>query len=195
MPLEFSVAAFRFGHSMIRASYELKGTTATIEQILGVSLDPRPAGQEALLEPVAGGFRLKDKFSVDWSKFVGPAAVNKAQIIDTLISRGLGSLSFAGGGLAGMVIKHLAQRNLLRGFSLGIPTGQAIAAAFGIEPLSPSSSGKASRPTSSPRSTMVASPIAPPSGTTCCARRWSSSRACAWVPSAAASSPRPSSES
>ena len=37
MPLEFSVAAFRFGHSMIRPQYQLNGTTTlTLTQILGV---------------------------------------------------------------------------------------------------------------------------------------------------------------
>ncbi|MFZ0088838.1 MAG: peroxidase family protein [Solirubrobacteraceae bacterium] len=37
MPLEFSVAAFRFGHSMIRPNYELSATTTlTLAKVLGV---------------------------------------------------------------------------------------------------------------------------------------------------------------
>ena len=33
------------------------------------------------------------------------------------------------------MIRHLAQRNLLRGYLLSIPTGQAVASAMGIHPL------------------------------------------------------------
>ena len=33
------------------------------------------------------------------------------------------------------LLKHLARRNLLRGFRLGLPTGQAVAEALGITPL------------------------------------------------------------
>jgi hypothetical protein len=33
-------------------------------------------------------------------------------------------------------LRGLAQRNLLRGYLLSIPTGQAVAAAMGVEPLS-----------------------------------------------------------
>lgn len=33
------------------------------------------------------------------------------------------------------ILKHLARRNLLRGYNLSLPTGQAVAAAMGVEPL------------------------------------------------------------
>ncbi len=60
---------------------------------------------------------------------VNPAP-QKARRIDPLISAGLGSLPvFLAGSkiLAGALLQHLARRNLLRGFLLSIPIGQAMA--------------------------------------------------------------------
>ena len=136
MPLEFSAAAFRFAHSMVRPKYQLSGTELTIEGILGVSTPLRPTGAPDLLdEPMPGHFRLKSAVTVNWHEFVDAGGANKARKIDTRLAQGLGELTFVG--QRGSVMAHLAKRNLLRGFSLSIPTGQAIAAACGIQPLSP----------------------------------------------------------
>ncbi|WP_353808499.1 peroxidase family protein [Agromyces sp. SYSU T00194] len=139
MPLEFSVAAFRFGHSMIRPSYRMRGGTLTIMEILGVSAADRHGGPD-LLQPVPGAnpahaFRLAVPNTVDWGQFFGTNAPNKARRIDTSIAGGLGQLTFVAGGPS--VMAHLAQRNLLRGFSLSMPTGQAVARACGVQPLTP----------------------------------------------------------
>lgn len=145
MPLEFSVAAFRMGHSMIRASYQLSGTEATIQQILGLAAAKRPndANGKPLkdpLEPIApdkdprNAFRLKPDFTVDWSHFIGDGAVNKARPLDPFIARGLTQLTFER--LQGTLMAQLATRNLLRAYSLSLPTGQAVALAMGIDPLS-----------------------------------------------------------
>lgn len=142
MPLEFSVAAFRMGHSMIRPSYQLRGTEATIQQILGLAGKGRPAGPggaalEDPLEPQAGStenaYRLKPGFTVDWSHFIGKGAANKARRLDPFIARGLTQLTFER--LQGTLMAQLATRNLLRAYSLSLPTGQAVAAAMGIVPL------------------------------------------------------------
>ena len=147
MPLEFSVAAFRFGHSMIRPRYALRGTEASIEEIMGPSTEQRPlsdpadpsSARRAVLEATASdpenAYRLKADFTVDWSKFFGSGAVNFARKIDPLIAAGLGSLTFESRVLTAMA--HLAVRNLLRSFSLAMPTGQAVASACGVEPLKP----------------------------------------------------------
>ena len=137
MPLEFSVAGFRFGHSMVRPSYRIGGSDlARIETILGVSLE-RPAAED-LLEQVGGDWRLKPQNRVHWSNFLqfpaGPTP-QMARRIDTQISQGLFDLPFEGESGPAAMIRHLAQRNLSRGYLLSIPTGQAVASAMGIVPL------------------------------------------------------------
>jgi hypothetical protein len=120
IPLEFAVAGFRFGHSMIRPRYRLRGGEQPVEALLfpkpEVHFDHR--GQ------------LRDAFVVDWEDFVGPRA-QRARRIDPRISNGLGRLPNE----TRRVLKNLAIRNLRRSFNLSLPTGQAIARRMGFHPL------------------------------------------------------------
>ncbi len=129
MPLEFSVAAFRFGHTMIRPEYMLNGqTTDTIDNLFfpARALDGR--------DPLVEANTLKDAFFVEWSRFAGTGPdVQNARKFDFLLSRGLLNLTFEATTIE--ALKRLAVRNLLRGFSLSLPTGQAVARAMGIAPL------------------------------------------------------------
>lgn len=140
MPLEFSVAGFRFGHSMIRPFYQLnRDTQAIIMNLLGVARERRAEnGKEDLLEESYGQYRLKSKFMVDWENFVAfvseEPVTNRARIIDPKIARGLFNMQLDGAP-PNTMLSHLAQRNLLRGYSLSVPTGQAIARAMGYDPL------------------------------------------------------------
>lgn len=135
MPLEFSVAGFRFGHSMIRPFYRLNTqTTKNIMDILGVSRE-RETGD--LLEKQGDNYRLRREFVIQWRNFVPIQWDNppqKARRIDPKIAKGLFELGLEMPTTP--ILEHLAQRNLLRGYSLSIPTGQAVAAAMGIYPLS-----------------------------------------------------------
>ena len=120
MPLEFSVAGFRFGHSMIRPAYQLNtGTDMPIEDLFNVK-DLAATNTPA---------RLPANLLIEWDNFVGTSA-QPARRIDAKLSAGLFVLPFGPN-----VFARLAQRNLLRGYMLSIPTGQAIAHAMGIEPL------------------------------------------------------------
>lgn len=137
MPIEFSVAGFRFGHSMIRPFYQLnRQSQVKIMDLLGVSRERHP--ESDLLEKNGDNYQLKKQFSVDWQNFVQFARnepiPNFARKIDPQISKGLFDLQLDGV-RANTFMSHLAQRNLVRGYSLSLPTGQKAAKAFGFEPL------------------------------------------------------------
>ncbi len=142
MPLEFSAAAFRFGHSMIRPFYELNdGTQKNIEELLGVANEERRAGDDLLEEINDKNYRLKDENVVSWSKFASfkhlpKVEPQRARRIDPLLAEGLFQLQNIGEGIrAGSILAMLAQRNLVRAFVLSIPHGQAVAGAMGVVPL------------------------------------------------------------
>ena len=138
MPLEFSVAGFRFGHSMIRPFYRLNEMSQqiTIAELLAVSQENRRVGRELLVLDRGNQYRLKPEFSVDWTNFAQFQYNNpqKARRIDPKLALGLLNMPFPDV-IPETMLAHLAQRNLLRGYLLGLPTGQAVAAAMGIVPL------------------------------------------------------------
>ncbi len=136
MPLEFSVAAFRFGHSMIRPFYKLSATSGDIKLIK----DPMdPPGTNFLLgtngnpDNFEADNQLKNKLVIEWKNFVG-ATAQKARKIDTKIAHDLFTLPFRPDD---PVLTSLAQSNLFRGFNLSIPMGQAVCDAMSVNPLTP----------------------------------------------------------
>ena len=129
MPVEYSGAAYRFGHSMIRAEYEVQdGHTVPI------------FGQDGY-EDLRGNRPIPPTLWIDWNYFFEipgmntPDDRNMARLIDTQLSLPLSKLpSTVVAPTAGAIVA-LAERNLLRGKRLGLPAGQDVAAAMGITPL------------------------------------------------------------
>ncbi len=123
MPVEFSVAAYRFGHSMVRPEYELNGQAVDVPIFSSEKPDLR-------------GFRERPPgLTIEWHRFFSfPDQADGLQLarrIDTKLAPGLFALPNPVVAAADPH-KSLAERNLLRGKALGLPTGQAVAAAMGL---------------------------------------------------------------
>ncbi len=122
MPVEFSGAAYRFGHSMVRDGYKLNEELDVIP-VFSPALTPNPLQQ-------LGGFRpLPKRWKVDWSMFfvVSGSTPQPSRLIDTTLAGPLHQLPVG----VDKPRRSLALLNLLRGRALQLPSGQAVAAAMG----------------------------------------------------------------
>ena len=142
MPVEFSFAAYRFGHSMARAAYNFNlnfnqsgqpGTVPASFQLLFTFT--------ALMGELGfgqGTDTLPDNWIAEWENLVDHGQpFDRARRIDTQLAPALfGLRNELGIQLAGLG-SHLAVRNLLRGYLVRMPTGQAVAQALGKTPLTP----------------------------------------------------------
>ncbi len=137
IPVEFSVAAYRFGHSQVRPSYRGNfGTSSTdaTQQFFGLVFkpgDPNPADPDDL----RGGCRAPRRF-IDWQTFFdfGDGRVRPNKMIDTTLSSILFHLMGQNTGTP----DSLAIRNLLRNLTMKVPSGQAVAKAMKLLVLPPS---------------------------------------------------------
>jgi hypothetical protein len=140
MPVEFSVAAYRFGHSMIRPLYRLNETIGR-RQIFSTSADP--GGDLGGFRPVPSDWAIDWQFFLDLDHGATPGVTTDANDpitrepqlsykIDTSLVNPLGLLP-------ARVASHpssLALRNLERGAVFELPSGQAVAELLGIRSLS-----------------------------------------------------------
>ncbi|HEY3140642.1 MAG TPA: heme peroxidase family protein [Acidimicrobiales bacterium] len=135
MPVEFQGAAYRFGHSMIRPSYRANLAGDNGQPFFGMIFDPAGEGQADPVD-LRGGARAARRF-IGWGTFFdfqdGNVKPNKR--IDAVLSTPLFNLPL-GAIPSGDQPTALPQRNLLRHVTWSLPSGQAIANAMGVAPLS-----------------------------------------------------------
>jgi hypothetical protein len=123
IPLEFADAAFRYGHSQVRDSFELNASSNPLR-----------------LFPDLIGFRpVPAERVIDWSGLFdvkGARRAQRAKLIDGRLARSLIELPAAITGEVELeAYQSLAGRDLERGHAYGLPSGEAVAQAMGEAPL------------------------------------------------------------
>ena len=124
VPIEFSLAAFRFGHSMVKPTYVLNDVTGG-----------------RLFHELLGGRPIPEKEVIQWHFFfwLDPAQPTQhGRRIDTRIARPLFELPE--GMIPHATHRSLSTLSLLRGARFGLPSGEALAHEMkkvvpGIQPL------------------------------------------------------------
>ena len=141
IPIEFSVAAYRFGHSQVRPSYRVNfgpdGGTPFFAFVFDDSADPNDPDPNDL----RGGKRAARRF-VDWQTFFnfGDGNVRQNKRIDGKLSSVLMNMPGSRGPAPGLPpdgVQSLASRNCMRHVNFGLPSGQAIARVLGVRVLTP----------------------------------------------------------
>jgi Animal haem peroxidase len=134
IPVEFSVAAYRLGHSMVRAVYDYNRVFTTLPG--GVI----PATLELLFQFTAksgefgnlANIPIPSDWIIDWRRFFeidSTVTVGLSRKLDPFLVEPLKNLPNV------PPPNSLAVRNLLRGRSLGLPSGQSVARFMKLQPL------------------------------------------------------------
>ncbi len=131
LPIEWAVAAYRFGHSQVRLAYRMVAPTTA------VPLPPNVQVFNGTPNDLSGGRPIPLDRRIHWPNFVQvegfPPPINISRKIDALLSRGLFQLP-VGPAIPGGP-RSLASRNIIRAKRYQLPSGQDVAHELGIPQL------------------------------------------------------------
>jgi Animal haem peroxidase len=135
MPVEFSVAAYRFGHSQVRRAYNITKGGGRV-QVFNNTVGDLHGGRQIAAdhEIFWPNFLIVDGQPTTGQPGTTQPVANISRKIDTLLSSGLFALPIPGAAPEGSAI--LAKRNIQRARGYGLPSGQDVAARLGITALS-----------------------------------------------------------
>jgi hypothetical protein len=133
MPVEFSAAAYRFGHSMVRSQYQTNELRRRNDVPAPAPLFDSSAAADR--DDLRGLRPMATANVIQWSWFLNMTSSpdgfpQMARRIDTKLANSLAHLH---GQRSPMNV--LAFRNLKRGWAFGLPAGTAIARKYDIEPV------------------------------------------------------------
>ena len=131
IPVEFSVAAYRLGHSMVRPGYQVN---ATAHHGFGVER-PIFLPPGSLAFDLRGFRRLPTHTTLEWDwflKFPSSRAPfpQLSRKIDRHLSAALRHIPMDGG-----TTEALGFLNLMRGWRMGLPSGPTVARLMGLDPI------------------------------------------------------------
>jgi hypothetical protein len=138
IPVEFAVAAYRFGHSITRPRYTVRDVFDSNNILLGSVAGVPLFGDSPTDNNLNGHRELLPRLKIQWSKFFNVAGqtptARPVRQFDTSLANPLFKLpqtALPDTNDLGL----LSQRNLQRGRKMGLPSGQQVARLMGVTPL------------------------------------------------------------
>ena len=147
MPVEFSLAAFRLGHSMVRDTYEwnrvFQSSNRSATKMAELADLFRQTGMRGRLSKEQ---KLPSSWIIDWTRFydftghngiANNPKFNWSKKIDSTLAPALNEFEGFLRHITEEKFRSLAVLDLIRGKYLGLPTGQDVAKILGLHPLQP----------------------------------------------------------